>query len=51
MILIKKCRHPNATVKCEHKEWIFIVGKKKTVRICNRKGACIFEKKKGGIND
>lgn len=43
--IIKKCRHPDAAVRCEHKNWKFIPGKDRAVRVCAWGGACVKEKK------
>jgi len=36
--IILKCCHPDVAVKCEYKNWAYIPGKEKAVRICEYTG-------------
>jgi len=51
MIFVKKCWHKDIAVKCRHKDWIFIIDKKKAVRRCTYNGVCVFEEGGGGIKN
>ena len=41
-MIIKKCRHTDAAVKCEYKDWIFLTDRSKAVRRCTYGGICVY---------
>jgi len=41
---IKHCRHEDAAVKCEYKEWIWSETRGKAVRLCSYSGVCAVMK-------
>jgi len=47
-MLVKKCTHPNVTVKCAYKEWLFALDSihaetGHSIRVCKAKGICEYE--------
>jgi hypothetical protein len=48
MRFIKRCKHPDAAVKCHYKEWAWSAAKGKAVRLCFYSGVCVCKEEEGG---